>query len=330
MRRYYFLLLFLVQYTVAQQINGVNMIASWNPVDETCMESVKELNADWVSLVIYQYGDYQERYLPELGYKSRDQKWGETAEGVEKMVGYAKAKGLKVMLKPSVWFPDFGWPGDFELMEKEEWETWEALYTAYVMGFAQEGDRLDIDIICIGTEMKKAIFARPEYWINLIQEIRKVYKGKLTYAANWDNFYNIPFWDDLDYIGVDAYFPLTEDETPCMDELLSSWKEPKHQLKQIYKKYKKPILFTEYGYRSVDKAMWRQWEIENNYDFPANHEAQKVGYQAIFDAFWDEVWFGGGFLWKWSPHDSVAGGPNNNDYTPQNKPCEQMIRERFK
>jgi hypothetical protein len=35
---------------------------------------------------------------------------------------------------------------------------------------------------------------RPKYWQELILEIRKVYKGKLTYAANWDEFKRVPFW----------------------------------------------------------------------------------------------------------------------------------------
>jgi len=329
MTKYYLLLLFFSQYSFAQLMNGVNMIPAWDPVDKNCMQSVQELNAKWVSLVIYQYGDYQEAYLPQLGYESRDQKWGESLEGIEKMVSYAHEYDLKVMLKPSVWFPNHGWPGDFELATKEEWEQWETLYQTYILSYAKLAEKTGVELICIGTEMKRAIQIRPQYWKKLIEEIRQIYSGKLTYAANWDNVFNIPFWKDLDYIGVDAYYPLSQDENPCMDELLDAWKEPKKQLKQLYKKCDKPIIFTEYGYRSVDKAMWRQWEIENLYDFPANHEAQKVGYEAIFQTFWEEDWFAGGFIWKWSPHDSVAGGPNNNDYTPQNKPCEAMIRKHF-
>jgi hypothetical protein len=29
--------------------------------------------------------------------------------------------------------------------------------------------------------------------MQLIQKIRKIYSGKLTYAANWDSFETIPF-----------------------------------------------------------------------------------------------------------------------------------------
>ena len=54
-----------------------------------------------------------------------------------------------------------------------------------------------VDIFCIGTELEKFIEHRPAYWRELIAEVRKVYKGKLTYAANWDEYKRVPFWDAL-------------------------------------------------------------------------------------------------------------------------------------
>ena len=58
--------------------------------------------------------------------------------------------------------------------------------------------------------MEKFVLNRPKFWNELILKIKKLYKGKLTYAANWDEYKRIHFWNVLDYIGVDAYFPLTD------------------------------------------------------------------------------------------------------------------------
>jgi len=50
----------------------------------------------------------------------------------------------------------------------------------------------------------------------LIKKIREVYRGKLTYAAEGINAKNIEFWDALDYIGIDAYFALTDKINPYL------------------------------------------------------------------------------------------------------------------
>ena len=48
-----------------------------------------------------------------------------------------------------------------------------------------------------------------------------MYSGKLTFGANWYLEYeDVTFWDDLDYIGIQAYFPLTKKENQGVDELV--------------------------------------------------------------------------------------------------------------
>ena len=49
-----------------------------------------------------------------------------------------------------------------------------------------------------------------QHWWELIANIRQSYSGQLTYAANFDNYQEVYFWDQLDLIGINAYFPLRE------------------------------------------------------------------------------------------------------------------------
>ncbi len=320
-----FILLFSVN-VVAQEIEGVNVMPAYQSVDESYTKPILDINANWISLVIYQYGKYDTKYYPEFGYETKDQKWGETMEGIEEMIVNAKKNNLKVMLKPSVWFPSYGWPGDFLLENEAEWLIWEQQFNKYIVCLAELAEKHSVELFCIATEMKKTLELRPKFWTNLIKDVRAVYAGKLTYAANWDNFDKVKFWDKLDYIGIDAYFPLSQNATPDVEELKTLWKEPYKLISSYQKKIKKPVIFTEYGYRSIDCATWQQWEFENlKNKSSANHQAQRNGYQAIFETFWGVDWFEGGFLWNWSPYDEVAGGPNNDGYTPQNKPTETYI-----
>ena len=51
-------------------------------------------------------------------------------------------------------------------------------------------------------------------WIELIERVREVYRGPLTYAANFDQFESVSFWNKLDLIGINAYFPLRKRDLP--------------------------------------------------------------------------------------------------------------------
>ena len=105
---------------------------------------------------------------------------------------------------------------------------------------------------CVGMELTRLSIEKPEYWRSLIADVRKVYSGKLTYAANWYKEYDrVEFWDDLDYIGVQAYFPLTKKDAPSVDDVSKGWKKYIPDMESIALQYKKPLLFTEIGYKSM-------------------------------------------------------------------------------
>ena len=78
-------------------------------------------------------------------------------------------------------------------------------------------------MFCIGTEQGSSVKESPEYWLYLIEEVRKIYHGKITYAGNWDNYKNCTFWNKLDYIGIDAYFPVTNAANPNSQQLSEGW-----------------------------------------------------------------------------------------------------------
>ena len=106
------------------------------------------------------------------------------------------------------------------------------------------------------------------------------------------------------------------------------WQKHKSLLKQLSSKYHKPVLFTEYGYRSIDYALKEPWNSNRNIS-DINHNLQVKALESIYEEFWTENWFGGGFLWKW--HQSLdSGGLENDRFTPQNKPAENTVREYYR
>ena len=305
------------------RINGVCLVAPSQPLLPNDMLPVQEVGANWVAVVPYAFslGD------PRINYDTSRQWWGERKEGVVTTIRYAKAAGLNVMLKPHVWIRGQGWPGDFTLDSEEKWQLWEKDYAAYLRTMTQIADSMDVELLCIGTEYRRAVVERPKFWQSLIREIRQNYRGKLTYAANWDNFQNVTFWDQLDYIGIDAYWPLCEEQTPSLATLATGWRKPLKSIEQVQQQYQKPVLFTEYGYESRDYATRGHWQQD---EAVVNLEAQQNAYQALYDMFWDRPWFAGGFLWKWFPNHVEAGGEGHAGYTPQNKPALAVIRKTYR
>lgn len=308
------------------KINGVNFVAPSKEMPSEHFNSLKKINAKWIALNPFAFA---EPGNPHLKYDLSWQWWGETTHGVTKMVVYAKEQGYKVLIKPHIWVKNHGWAGDFELSNEDDWKKWEEDYESYILNFARVAQQYKVEMLCIGTEMKKSVHMRPGFWLRLIRNVRSLYKGKLIYAANWDNYQNIPFWGQLDYIGIDAYFPLSDKNTPGVSGLIEAWNPYINKLRSLHDKYDIPIIFTEYGYRSIDKTAWEQWTLKDDwrYNGKANHEAQINSYKAIYLAFWKQPWFAGGFIWKWYDNYSTSGGLSNTDYTPQNKPVEKLIRE---
>src|SRR6185437_14398256 len=79
-------------------------------------------------------------------------------------------------------------------------------------------------MLVIGTELKTMSgSAYTSRWEQIVASVRRRFAGRLTYAANWNEYQQVRFWGDLDYIGVDAYYPLSELPAPTVSQLLSAW-----------------------------------------------------------------------------------------------------------
>ncbi len=313
--------------TQTKKINGVSFVAANQKVDATNVAPVLNINANYAAVM--PFGFMRHLNYPDIAYNTRGQWFGETTEGSKQYILELRKKGLKIMLKPQIWV----WHGEFtgliDMQNEADWEQFEKSYTKFILEYAKLAQQEDVELFCIGTELERFIEKRNVFWMGLIQKIKTVYKGKLTYAANWDEFKRTPFWTKLDFIGIDAYFPVSEEKTPNVESCLKGWQVHKPVIKELSELHNKPILFTEFGYRSVDysgKAPWKSDRTMNQ----VNLEAQTNTTKALFETFWGEKWFAGGFIWKWFINHEDVGGNNNAMFTPQNKPVEQAIAEYYR
>jgi hypothetical protein len=310
------------------KFKGLTFVAPPRPFKTDPMQPVLDISADWIAVVPY---GYTPKNQPVVMFDvSQWQWWGERPEGIKETIKLAKEKGLKVLLKPQVWGHGW-WTGDYHFDSEADWKKWEKDFATYTMYYAKLATEFNVDLFCFATEFKTSISLRSDFWLTLIDQIKKEYSGPLTYAANWDNFTDIPFWERLDVVGINAYFPLLANQTPETPKLIEAWKPHKKTIATFYAKIQKPILFTEYGYLSVDGCGFNTWDLEGKIkQLSVNQQAQANALEALYQSFWNESYWQGGFLWKWFPNMEGHEGYPEKDYTPQGKIAEQTVRSWFK
>jgi len=309
------------------KIKGITMVAPPREFPTDPMDPIASINANYVALVPY---GFSRLGLPTVYYDTPRQWWGERKEGIVASIKYAHQNGLQVMLKPQVFIPR-GWVGEMAFKQESEWREWEESYRTYILDFARIAAEENIALFCIGTEYKIAAVEREKFWRELINEVRTIYPGKITYSSNWDSYKKIPFWDAVDFIGLSAYFPLTRIKTPSISLLKKEWKPIVKKLKKFSSRHKRQIVFTEYGYLSVDYCADKNWELEQRIAaLEVNETAQANAYQALLESFGNERFWSGGFLWKWFPNMSGHEGYPHKDYTPQGKIAEETIRSLYR
>jgi len=310
-----------------EKINGLSFVASRLQLAQQHITPIIQVNANYAAVM--PFGFIRNLETPEIVFDTERQWFGETKAGAEQYIELLQKNKVKIMLKPQIWI----WRGEFtgflKMSTEEDWKSLEDSYRNFILTYAELAQEMNVEILCIGTELEQFIVGRSTYWNDLIVEIKRKYKGKLTYAANWDEYKRVPFWKELDYIGVDGYFPVSESKTPTVEEARIGWQRWKQELKSVSEREKKLILFTEYGYRSVDFAGKEPWKNDRNMT-QVNLEAQTNLTKAFFDEIYAEDWYAGGFIWKWYIDHQEAGGYENVRFTPQNKPAEIVIRTYFK
>jgi len=278
-----------------------------------------ETNTEWVAICVFWYQTNTTSHDIHA-----DPEHTPTNESVAHAIVQAHDLGLKVMLKPMV-DPLEGeetrlwpvWRG--EIQPSDEWFE---SYSNFINFFAEFAEQNDVDLFCVGCELKETTREKQQ-WENIVSGVRERYSGPITYAADWSNYQNIEWWGSLDYVGIDAYFPLSFLRyDPTFEELKNSWVIYAKEIETWHSTVDKPIIFTEIGYRSgngTNMAPGNYW-VELSVDL----QEQVDCYEAAFQTLWNESWFYGFYWWNWET-DPNAGGSDDTGYTPQNKPVQDVV-----
>lgn len=323
-----FLLTFAANYVFAQgtnsaKINGLSLVSERFILDSSHVDPILEVNANYVAVIPFCFMPAVDSSAVIFG--GSDFWKGEGLKGTRKAIQELHKKNVKTMIKPQVWVSDGVFTGEVKMKSEESWGLFEQNYSAYILAFAKVAEEEDVEILCIGTEMGRVVEFWPELFPRLIEKVRKIYSGKITYAENWDRFDKVEFWGELDYIGVDAYFPISNKRNPSVKKMEGGWAKYLPQFDSISAKFDRKILFTEFGYRSIKKCTATPWAYKAG-PLKVNQGCQSRALKALFNSVWDQEYFAGGFMWKWHLDHENAGGKNNSMFTVQNKEAEEVVK----
>lgn len=301
--------------------------------ENTNFQPLIESNLEWITMVSWGFQDDVDS--PNVTHHDGDSlNMMQHDSGWIDRIKLVRSAGFKVFFKPHLWVmepSDGKWRSDIFPTNEENWKIWQKTYRDFILRYAKVAEKGKAEMYCIGVEFSRLAVEKPDFWRSLIQEIRSIYSGKLVYAANWYNeFEKITFWEELDFIGVQAYFPLAKNDYPGVEEISKGWSNYLSILKSTAKKYNRKILFTEMGYRSTAGSAIKPWEwVENDNGKKdiLSFETQANCYKAFFDTVWEKDWFAGVHIWQMRSDYSKKNTDKmyNFDFTPQGKSAEKII-----
>ena len=307
---------------------GITFTGNWSdafqgPRPAEAMTNLADTGAGWVGIVITWY---QSRIASTEIRPMRDTP---PDDDLVSMIRLAHELGLQVMLKPHIDLVRKWWNrpliGSAFGEDQSLWDAWFVSYRTFIFHYAEIAEAEGVEQLAVGTELV-GTSGQVERWREVVAGVRERFSGTLTYASLIDGEeMAIRWWDAVDLIGIDVYWPLTDEDDPTLEELEAAWVPRVEQMAALSTAWdNKPILFTETGYRSLDggnQNLWAPWML----DRPIDLQEQADCYRAAFESVWDEPWFAGMYWWDWSANTDV-GGPEDGGFTPFGKPAEDVLR----
>lgn len=248
-------------------------------------------------------------------------------EALAKIAQEAHLRNLEVMLRTVL--------DEATLMRETRWRgtispenhlVWFENYQDVVLHYANLASETGMEKYSIGVELVSMESFTP-YWLSIIEETRKVYKGLIVYSVNWNwGYFTRPFWEEVDILGYDAFFPLGYEfcgGTP--EELVPEIQRQVETLYQFHRENypEKPMVFTEIGTASQECSYRRPWRW--NHYAPESQEHQYDYYKASCTA--SLPYIDGVYWWAATLYDTPD--EVHSGFSPIGKLAERAITECF-
>ena len=245
-------------------------------------------------------------------------------ESLSIVLAAAKARGLRVMLRPEI---DEGniaaagngaWRGT---IQPSNTATWFASYDQHLVGYARLAQKYAVNELVAGTEL----FSLQTYtsqWEQLKSEIRAAgYEGIISYAINWNNWSYVPFSS----LGLDAYpsINLGDNATVAqLSALLEQW------LDERLPSVRTRLTIQEAGIPALSGMYVHPW-LWGTVGGTVNLSVQAHWFSAVCQAA-KAAHVQGLYYWMLDGYaDPAQPGPDETMSSWLGRPAEQSIRSCF-
>ena len=278
------------------------------PAAESSLQDLAETGANTVTVIVTGYQN-----SAAANSMRADDPRTPTVATVTQALRWAQALGLRVAIKPHVDLDDGSWRGHIEPTAPAEWF---AAYREFILPWANLAADVGAAQFVVGTELAGTLSHTSE-WSETIRHVREVFPGDLVYAASWDEAGSVPFWRELDFVGIDFYYPVAPRTDAGRLEILAGWQPWRERLRLLHRQTGRPVLLTEIGYCSTDGAGMHPSRYQDAAPLDLGEQADL--YWAALEAIAQVDWIAGISWWNW-PADG-SGGPGDAQYTPHGKPA---------
>ena len=297
------------------------------PVSARLLDQLAAMGVNWISITpfgrLWALDDTRVLMDFEAPYDSN-------REGVREMVAQAHARGIRVLLIPHLWVETGGWRGRVDPGSPEGWSAYQHSYSDFVLAWARDAAEAGADALSVGVEMKSLSYRFGAFWEQLIGDVRAVFPGLLTYSANWDEVDDVVFWEQLDFIGVNAFYPLANHPGASDAEYLEGARARVPELRELSHELKRPVLFVEIGYTTRQDAAVEPWLWPDDMQHVVIDEGEQArAMSALFEAFLPERFFAGFFVWRYYADLDDVSQEAIWGFSPHAKRAERLLTEVF-
>jgi hypothetical protein len=299
---------------------------------EACGRAMDELvrwGATWVSIT--PYGRVADLAPTGIDW-TFEAPYQDNRRAVISAIAQAHARGLRVLLVPHLWVESGQWRGEIDPGSDAAWARWAKAYRAFLLGWARVAAQSGVEMLSVGVELGRWVTTvRAESFSPIVDDVRAVYPGLITYSANWDDVEATLVLRKLDVIGINGFYPLADKDGAAYPELVKGATEVAARVHKLAALWHKPILFTEMGYTTRPDPAIRPWEWPDRMSqVKVDEAAQATAYRALLEPLLREPAFLGFFVWRVYADPDDVSQEAEWGFSPRGKQAETIVRDAFR
>lgn len=252
-------------------------------------------------------------------------------------VATLKQRGFKILIQPYPYIADGA-------IAEVDWNptdkvTWFSQYETIINQIAQYAQSENLYGMYVATNLVHMEEFETD-WIRIIQNVKKVYQGKVFFRTNWwktaswdpetvqayQATLNRTFWQYVDVIAIAAYFEVTDEQNPSSEtlqkelhstEIYDRKQDIVSEIKAFNDKWHKPIFFGELGLPPYSNAPSKPYD---------NQMDKTSKYSEVVQSNWFDAWYTVFSQYDWWLGYSIFEIGSNSSYNPYGKMASSTIR----